>query len=252
MFRLIKQVLIVLLSFSRYLVTKYMSLSNETCIARSALSDLNPFDFNCYSCMISLDRCNWSCNTADDLSTKKCLSSETKDVNVKVFNMITRIKKAKKMVKHLSCDYKCKFNSTTCNSNQKWNDYKWQCEFKNCRTCQKDCSWNRNKDICETGKYLKSIIDSSVILCDEILNTTDSVSTNVTKTISTSMLDTISTNVASTVSINSGDKKVRYKIDCYILHTVLLLIILIFIIAIISYRYAKYRSKQKRIGTLIK
>ena len=30
------------------------------------------------------------------------------------------------MTKHISCDYKCKLNSITCNSNQKWNN-----EFKN-------------------------------------------------------------------------------------------------------------------------
>ena len=44
---------------------------------------------------------------------------------------------------------------------------------------------------------------------------------------------------------NSDDKT-----DCYILHTVLLVIILLFIIAIISCHYTNYRSKEKRIGTL--
>ena len=39
----------------------------------------------------------------------------------------------------------------------------------------------------------------------------DSVSTNVTSI--------ISTNVKSTMLINSDDKKVRYKMDCHILHT---------------------------------
>ena len=58
----------------------------------------------------------------------------------------------------------------------------------------------------------------------------------------------ISTNVTSTMSTNSDGKRVRYKIDCYILHTVLLVIISLFIIAIICYDYTKYGSKQKRIG----
>ena len=48
-------------------------------------------------------------------------------------------------------------------------------------------------------------------------------------------------NVANTIStnllINSDDKKVRYKIDCYILHT----------ITITCYHYAKHRSKLKNI-----
>ena len=41
--------------------------------------------------MISLDKCNGSCNAVNDLSTKIRVPSKTKDVNMKVFNMITRI-----------------------------------------------------------------------------------------------------------------------------------------------------------------
>ena len=52
------------------------------------------------------------------------------------------------------------------------------------------------------------------------------------------MTNTISTIVTSTVPIHF-DKKVRYSIDCYILHTVLLVIVLLFIIAVICYHYAK-------------
>ena len=32
--------------------------------------------------MISLDKCNRNCNIVDDLSTKVCVPSKTKDVNV--------------------------------------------------------------------------------------------------------------------------------------------------------------------------
>ena len=38
--------------------------------------------------------------------------------------------------------------------------------------------------------------------------------------------------------------------DCYTLHTVLLLIILLFILAIICSHCAKHRLKRKNIGTL--
>ena len=41
----------------------------------------------------------------------------------KHFNMITKTNdkrnEAKAMTKHVSCDRKCKFNSTTCSSNKK-------------------------------------------------------------------------------------------------------------------------------------
>ena len=156
--------------------------------------------------------------------------------------MITRIYEAKTLIKHISCDCKYKFNSETCNPNQKWNNDKCQWERKKYRTCKKDYGWKPITCICENSKYLKCIVDDLVIVCDENMNVMDSVSTNMT--------NTISTNVASSVSIKFDDKKVRYKMDYYILHKVLLVIILLLIIAIICYHYTKHRSKQKRIGAI--
>ena len=59
----------------------------------------------------------------------------------------------------------------------------------------------------------------------------------------------VSTNVMSTAS-NFHKKKVRYKIDCYILQVVLLVVILLFIVTSICYNYGRHRSKLKIIGTL--
>ena len=50
-----------------------------------------------------------------------CVPSETKRINVKVFN-ITRINEAKTLAKDLSCHCKCKFDSTESTSNQNWNN----------------------------------------------------------------------------------------------------------------------------------
>ena len=51
--------------------------------------------------------------------------------DIKVFDMVTRINEDKTLVKH-----KCKFDSATCNSNQKWNNDKCQCECKINYTCK--------------------------------------------------------------------------------------------------------------------
>ena len=48
--------------------------------------------------MVSLGKCNRRCNVPDDLSAKACVASKTKDVDVKVFNLITKINEAKKMI----------------------------------------------------------------------------------------------------------------------------------------------------------
>ena len=68
--------------------------------------------------------------------------SETKELNVKEFNMITRINEVKRLVKHNSCNFKCKFVSVTCNSNKKWNNGNCQSKCKKYRICKKEYSWN--------------------------------------------------------------------------------------------------------------
>ena len=84
--------------------------------------------------------------------------SKAKDVNVDLFNMITKIIEAKVLVKYLSSNCKWKFDSETCNSNQKWNNDKCQCECKKCHACKKDCSWNPSTCICESSRYLKVLL----------------------------------------------------------------------------------------------
>ena len=117
-----------------------------------------------------------------------CVPRKIKDVNVKTFNII-RINEGNTMVKHISYDFKSKFNTTTFDSNQKWKIDSRQCECKNYRTCEKSSSWNpsiRENDstcFCENGKYLKSIADNSKIICDEVTYAIDIVSTNMSTTV---------------------------------------------------------------------
>ena len=186
--------------------------------------------------MISLNKWGGRCII---LSPNICVPKKTRDINVKVFNMITNKKnEAKAMAKHISCNCKCKFNITTCNLNQKWNNETCQCECKNYRKCKKDYRWNPRTIICENGKYFKSIADTSVITCVEIISAMNIVSSK------------MKNNVTTNVSINFNDKKVRSEIDCYILHIDLLAIILLLITNIICYDYAKHMSKQKSLNAL--
>ena len=62
MFSIFKQALIVLLSFSSSLATKCVSLNDEPCMFRPTVIDLNPVELTYYPFMISLDKCNGSCN----------------------------------------------------------------------------------------------------------------------------------------------------------------------------------------------
>ena len=81
-----------------------MSLSNESCMAKSAVIDSNLIELNYFPFMTTLDKYDQSCNAVDDLSTKIFVPSKTKDVNVKFFNIKTGSRKAKALVKYISCD----------------------------------------------------------------------------------------------------------------------------------------------------
>ena len=155
---------------------------------------------------------------------QKCVPK--KYIRVKSFNIITNRNEDKAMTKHASWDCKCKFDSATWNSNQKWNNKTCEGEYKTYRECKKYYSWNSITCISDNSMYLKRITDTSVIACDEIISVMDFVSIKMTTTIVTYL------------SINCQTKNVR---DCYIFHTVLLAIILLLTIFIICY----YDANQK-------
>ena len=78
--------------------------------------------------------------------------------------MITRISEWKTLIKQASCNCKCKFDGRKCNTKQKWNNNKYQYQFKRSTkhsVCKEDYAWNPricacecDKD-CEIEEYLK-------------------------------------------------------------------------------------------------
>ena len=90
---------------------------------------------------------------------------------------------------------------------------------QNNNLCEKDYISNLVTCSCENGKYLASAIDNSVITCDVIINVADN---NASTKVSANVTCTASINAANTVSVNFNDKNIGYKMNCCILHTVLL------------------------------
>ena len=78
---------IVLLTFSDSLATKCLSLNDEPCMVRHNLIHLNLGELRYHPFMISLDKCTGSCNS---ISPKICVPKKTRNINVKVFNTITK------------------------------------------------------------------------------------------------------------------------------------------------------------------
>ena len=47
---------------------------------------------------VDLDRCNGSCNTLSNISSKICIPNKPEHVNLNVFNLITRINESKTLI----------------------------------------------------------------------------------------------------------------------------------------------------------
>ena len=151
--------------------TECMLLSNLKCMTQPTLINLHPNEYTHLRV--------GSCNTLNDLSNELCVPNKLKDLNLIMFNMIKGINESKILIKHISCEWKRKFDGRKYNSNQKWNNDKCRCDRKKHHICQKDYIWNPATCSCENGKYLASIIDNSVITCDEIIDAkTKTVTTN--------------------------------------------------------------------------
>ena len=188
-------------------------------MVRPTFINVNPLELKHYSFKINLNKYTTSYNV---LSSKIFVPKETKEINVKEFNMITSKAEANAMAEHILCNWKCKFNSKIWNSKQKQNNKTYQCTCKNYRMCKDNYSWNPSTCICENSKYLKHIADVTVIECN----------VTIINNLSTKKTRTKARNFTNTALINFHSKKVR---DCYILHTVLLVIILLLIITTICY-----------------
>ena len=113
-------------------------LSNQKCIIQPILINFHPDEcsqeFHYYPFAVELDRYVGSCNTLNDLSNKVCVPNQTKDLNLSMFNIITRINEWKTLTKRmltLSCKCKCRFDGRKCNSDQWWNNNNVDVSVKN-------------------------------------------------------------------------------------------------------------------------
>ena len=107
-----------------------------------------------------------------------------KNLNVKVFSIISRTNETKHIKWHETCKCKCRLDASVCNNKQRLNDDKCWCECKELsdkEVCCKGSIWNPSNCECEcdkscdVGEYLdykncksrKILVDQLVDKCTE-------------------------------------------------------------------------------------
>ena len=138
-----------------------ISMKSQECRVRPKIINVNSNEPIFYP--IRTSKCSGSCNNIYDPYAKICVPDVIKDLNVKVFNSMSRTNETRHIKWHEICKCKCRLDTSVCNNKQRWNNDKCQCECKELidkGICDKGYIWNPSSckcecDIsCDFGEYL--------------------------------------------------------------------------------------------------
>ena len=149
MFKFVKKVffigLTVLSNFTNVIPLKCISMKNQDCKVRPKIININSNEPVFYLFSSKTSKCSGSCNNINDPYAKICVPDVIKDLNVKVFNLMSRTNETRHIKWHETCKCKCRLDASVCNNKQRWNNDKCQCECKELidkGICNKGYIWN--------------------------------------------------------------------------------------------------------------
>ena len=169
-------------------VLECISMINQECKARPIIIDVNNNEPVFYPYSIKVNKCSGSCNTINDPFAKLCVPDIAKNINVKIFNLMSKINETRQIIWHETCKCICRLTSAICNSKQTWNKDKCRCECKedliNKLVCDKVYIWNPSTcscecdKLCDIGQYLdykrcvcrKSLVDKLAEECISVID----------------------------------------------------------------------------------
>ena len=74
---------------------KCVSINNQECKVRPQIINVNSNEPSFYPYSIETNKCSGSCNNTNDPYAKLCVTDVVKNINVKVFNIISRTNEAR-------------------------------------------------------------------------------------------------------------------------------------------------------------
>ena len=138
-------------------------MNNQEFRIRPKIINLNINEPSFYPYSIEINICSGSCNNINNPYANLCVPNVVKNMNVKVFNLVSRTTEIRDTEWHETCKCKCKLDIIVCNTKQPWNKDKYKCEFKELvdkGRCDEGFVWNPSNCECEcdkscgTGQYL--------------------------------------------------------------------------------------------------
>ena len=123
--------LTILSNFTKVTSLNCISMKNQECKTRPQVININGNNPIFYSFSIKINKCSGNCNNINNSYAKICVPDVIKDLNVKVFNLMSRTNETRFIRWHQKCKCKCRLNAIICNNKQLWNKSKCRCECKN-------------------------------------------------------------------------------------------------------------------------
>ena len=108
-----------------------------------------------YPFSVKVNKCSENCNNISDPYVRLCVPDVVKNINLKVFNLMSWSNQTKQIKWNEICKCQCRLNSIICNNNQKGNKDKCRCECSINKKCGNNF-WNPNS--CKCGYIKKQLI----------------------------------------------------------------------------------------------
>ena len=132
-----------------------ISMKNQECKVRPEIINVNSHKSIFYPFSVKTNKCSGSCNNINNPYAKIYIPDVIKDLNVKVFNLMSRTNETRHIKGHEKCKCKCRLDASVCNNKQRRNNDKCQCECKELidkGICDKVYVWNPCNCKCECDK----------------------------------------------------------------------------------------------------
>ena len=91
-------------------------MRNSECKVRPKIININSKNPMFYPLRVKINKCSGNCNNMNDPYARICLNDVTKDLNVKVFNLMSRTNKTKFVKWHEKCKCICRLDKIICNN----------------------------------------------------------------------------------------------------------------------------------------
>ena len=129
-----------------------ISMNNQECKVRPQIVNLNGDEPVFFPFSSKTSKCSGSCNNINNPCTKLRVPDVLKNLNAKVFNLVSGTNETGRLEWHETCKCECRFQHSACNNKQRCNDDKCRCECKKLidkGVWDKESIWNPSNHECE-------------------------------------------------------------------------------------------------------